>query len=280
MKEIHVEKIIKAVSNMAKESNFDLGIDVKKALLKSAEKEQSPIGKNILNQIIENQEIARSEEVPICQDTGFAVFYIELGQEVHIVGGNLNDAINEGVRKGYEEGYLRKSIVRHPFDRVNTNDNTPAIIYIEIVDGDNLKIKMTAKGGGSENMSFIKMLKPSDGIEGAKDFIIDCVRTAGPNPCPPIIVGIGIGGTFEKAAYLAKKSLFREVGQRNQLEDIATLEEELLVKINKTGIGPQGLGGNTTALDVHIEIFPTHIASLPVAVNINCHASRHKEVIL
>ncbi len=280
MKEINIEEIIGAISNMVKESNFDLNIDVKDALIKFEKNEQSPIGKNILNQIIENQEIARLEQVPICQDTGFAVFYLELGQDVHVVGGNLNEAINEGVRRGYEEGYLRKSIVRHPFQRINTGDNTPAIIYVEIVDGENLKIKMAAKGGGSENMSFIKMLKPSDGIEGAKDFIIECVKIAGPNPCPPIIVGVGIGGTFEKAAYLAKKSLFRDIDHRNKLLDIALLEEELLTKINKTGIGPQGLGGNTTALDVHIEIFPTHIATLPVAVNINCHASRHKEVIL
>lgn len=280
MREIHIDKIIKAVSNMVKESNFDLGCDVKEALIKAAENERSPIGKNILHQIIENQDIARSEQVPICQDTGFAVFYLELGQDVHVVGGSLNEAINEGVRRGYKEGYLRKSIVEHPFKRINTGDNTPAIIYVEIVSGDNLKIKMAAKGGGSENMSFIKMLKPSDGIDGAKDFIIECVKIAGPNPCPPIIVGIGIGGTFDKAAYLSKKSLFRDIGQRNPLTDIAILEEELLLDINKTGIGPQGLGGSTTALDVHIEIYPTHIASLPVAVNINCHASRHKEALL
>jgi len=280
VRDIHVDEIISSVSEMVKKANYDLGKDVERALQKSLENEKSPIGKNILCQLLTNEQIARDEEVPMCQDTGFAVFILELGQEVHIVGGNLNEAINEGVRRGYEEGYLRKSMVDHPFRRKNTGDNTPAIIYIEIVEGDNLKIKMAAKGGGSENMSFISMLKPSDGLEGAKKFIIDCVRTAGANPCPPTIVGVGIGGTFEKAAYLAKKSLFRNIGNRNELKDIALLEEELLVSINNLGIGPQGFGGSTTALDVHIEIYPTHIATLPVAVNLNCHASRHKEVIL
>ncbi|MGD9677567.1 MAG: fumarate hydratase [Vulcanibacillus sp.] len=280
MKDIHVNQIISSVSEMVKKANYDLGEDVEKALQRSLENEKSEIGKSIINQLLTNEQIARDEEVPMCQDTGFAVFIIELGQEVHIVGGNLNEAINEGVRRGYEEGYLRKSIVDHPFIRKNTGDNTPAIIHIEMVDGDNLKIKMAAKGGGSENMSFISMLKPSDGVEGAKKFIIDCVRTAGANPCPPTIVGVGIGGTFEKAAYLAKKSLFRVIGNRNEHKDIALLEEELLVSINNLGIGPQGFGGSTTALDVHIEIYPTHIATLPVAVNLNCHASRHKEVIL
>ncbi|WP_141705317.1 fumarate hydratase [Vulcanibacillus modesticaldus] len=280
MREIHIDRIVDAVSKMVQTANFDLGGDVENAFKQALNKEESPTGRDVLNQLLENVEIARTERVPICQDTGFAVFIVELGQDVHIVGGNLNDAINEGVRRGYKEGYLRKSIVGHPLERKNTGDNTPAIIHIELVEGDQLKIHMSAKGGGSENMSFLKMLKPSDGVEGVKDFIIECVKTAGPNPCPPIVVGVGIGGTFEKAAYLAKKSLFREIGKRSKLPEIAELEEELLEKINKLGIGPQGMGGRTTALDVHIEIYPAHIASLPVAVNINCHAGRHKEVIL
>ncbi|TCS83575.1 fumarate hydratase [Tepidibacillus fermentans] len=280
MREIHVDQIIDAVAEMVQEANYDLGQDVENAIKNALNTEESQTGKDVLNQLLQNYEIARTERVPICQDTGFAVFIVELGQDVHVVGGNLNDAINEGVRRGYRDGYLRKSIVGHPLERKNTGDNTPAVIHVEIVDGDQMKIHMAAKGGGSENMSFVKMMKPSDGVEGVKEFIIDCVRQAGPNPCPPIVVGVGIGGTFEKAAYLAKKSLFREVGKRSHLEDIAQLEEELLEKINKLGIGPQGLGGRTTALDLHIEIYPAHIASLPVAVNINCHASRHKEVVL
>lgn len=280
MKEIHVDKIIDAVTQMVQDANYDIGKDVEDSFKKALETEESQTGKDVLNQLLENVNIARTERVPICQDTGFAVFIVELGQDVHIVGGSLNDAINEGVRRGYKEGYLRKSIVGHPLERKNTGDNTPAVTHIEVTEGEQLKIHMAAKGGGSENMSFVKMLKPSDGVEGVKDFIIDCVRTAGPNPCPPIVVGVGIGGTFEKAAYLAKKSLFREIGKRSELEDVAELEEELLERVNKLGIGPQGLGGRTTALDVHVEIYPAHIASLPVAVNINCHAGRHKEVVL
>lgn len=280
MREIHVDKIIGSVTEMVQTANFDLGEDVENAFKKALLTEESQTGKDVLNQLLENVNIARNERVPICQDTGFAVFIVELGQDVHIVGGNLNDAINEGVRRGYKEGYLRKSIVSHPLERKNTGDNTPAIIHLELVEGDQLRIHMAAKGGGSENMSFVKMMKPSDGVEGVKDFVLECVKTAGPNPCPPIVVGVGIGGTFEKAAFLAKKSLFREVGKRSELADIAQLEEELLEKINKLGIGPQGLGGRTTALDIHIEIYPAHIASLPVAVNINCHAGRHKEVTL
>lgn len=280
MRELHVNQIIDAVTEMVQTANYDLGKDVETSFRKALETEESETGKDVLNQLLENVEIARTERAPICQDTGFAVFIVELGQDLHIVGGNLNDAINEGVRQGYKEGYLRKSIVDHPLTRKNTGDNTPAVIHVELVEGDQLKIHFAAKGGGSENMSFIKMMKPSDGAEGVKDFIIECVKTAGPNPCPPIVVGVGIGGTFEKAAYLAKRSLFKEVGQRSELEDIAQMEEELLTKINKLGIGPQGMGGRTTALDVHIDIYPAHIASLPVAVNINCHAGRHKEVIL
>jgi fumarate hydratase subunit alpha len=216
----------------------------------------------------------------MCQDTGYAVFLVELGQDCHIVGGSLYDAINDGVRKGYGEGYLRNSIVGHPLERVNTGDNAPAVVHVELVPGDKLTIHMTAKGGGSENMSALKMLKPSDGLPGVKDFILDTVKKAGPNACPPIIVGVGIGGTFEKAAYLAKKSLFRPIGVRSPRPEIAALEEELAELSNKLGIGPQGMGGRTTALDVKIEIYPCHIASLPVAVNINCHASRHKEAVL
>jgi len=280
LREIHVDQIIEAVTQMVQEANYNIGKDVEDAFKQALATEESPTGKDVLQQLLENVEIARTEQVPICQDTGFAVFIIELGQDVHIVGGSLTEAINEGVRRGYLAGYLRKSIVAHPLERKNTGDNTPAIIHLELVAGEKIKIHMAAKGGGSENMSFVKMLKPSDGVEGVKDFVIECVKTAGPNPCPPIVVGVGIGGTFEKAAYLAKKSLFRDLGRRSELADIAELEEELLEKVNKLGIGPQGLGGRTTALDVHVEIYPAHIASLPVAVNINCHAGRHKEVIL
>jgi len=280
VRELHVDKIVDAVTKMVQDANYNLGRDVENAFRKALATEESEQGRDVLNQLLENVEISRNERVPICQDTGFAVFLVELGQDLHIVGGNLNDAINEGVRRGYKEGYLRKSIVGHPLERKNTGDNTPAVIHVEVVEGDQLKLHFAAKGGGSENMSFLKMMKPSDGVEGVKDFILECVRTAGPNPCPPIVVGVGIGGTFEKAAYLAKKSLFRAIGQRSDKEDVAQLEEELLEKVNKLGIGPQGFGGRTTALDVHIEMHPAHIASLPVAVNINCHAGRHKEVVL
>lgn len=215
--------------------------------------------------------------MPICQDTGMACVFMEIGQDVHIIGGLLEDAINEGVRQGYDEGFLRKSVVKDPLDRVNTNDNTPAIIYYDIVQGDKIKITVSPKGFGSENMSRIKMLKPSDGLKGVKDFIIETVMLAGPNPCPPIVIGVGIGGTFDKAAYLAKKALIRPLDKRNSKEFYSNLEEELLEAINKLGIGPQGFGGKTTALGVNIETYPTHIAGLPVAVNINCHVTRHKE---
>ena len=215
--------------------------------------------------------------MPICQDTGMACVFVEVGQEVHIVGGLLQDAINEGVRKGYDEGFLRKSVVKDPINRVNTKDNTPAIIYYDIVPGDKIKVTVAPKGFGSENMSRIKMLKPSDGLQGVKDFIIETVKLAGPNPCPPIVIGVGIGGTFDKAAYLAKKALIRPLNKRNNEKFYSDLEEELLETINKLGIGPQGFGGKTTALGLNIETYPTHIAGLPVAVNINCHATRHKE---
>jgi fumarate hydratase subunit alpha len=237
-------------------------------------------GKRIIQNLIKNAEIARTEGIPICQDTGFAVVFIELGQDVHVTGGDFYKAINEGVRKGYREGYLRKSIVRHPLERKNTGDNTPAIIHTNIVPGENLKLTVLAKGCGSENTSAIKMLKPSEGVEGVKKFVINVVKEAGPNACPPVVLGVGIGGNFEKAALIAKEALLRPVGKKSRMADIACLEEELLEEINALDIGPLGIGGKTTALAVHVEVFATHIASLPVAVNINCHASRYKSAIL
>jgi fumarate hydratase subunit alpha len=279
MKRIHVKDIIEKVANMCKDANYNLGDDVMNAFHEALKTEKSEVGKDVLNQLIENAELAKTEQVPMCQDTGVSVFIVELGQDCHIVGGKLTDAIHEGVRIGSREGFLRNSIIDHPLTRKNTGDNAPAVIHVELEEGDQLKIHMTAKGGGSENMSALKMLKPSDGIEGVKSFILDTVRKAGPNACPPMIVGVGIGGSFEKSAYLAKKSLFRPIGERSPHEDIAALELELARECNRLGIGPQGMGGNTTALDVKIDIYPCHIASLPVAVNINCHASRHKEVI-
>ncbi|OEH84462.1 fumarate hydratase [Desulfuribacillus stibiiarsenatis] len=280
MKEIHVDSITAAVKELCMTANYDLGQDVVDAFKSYHESEASPTGKGILEQLLENAEIAKNERVPMCQDTGYAVFFVELGQDVHIQGGTLTDAINEGVRQGYTDGYLRKSIVEHPLNRKNTGDNTPAVIHIDLVSGNEVKITIAPKGGGSENMSGIKMLKPADGVEGVKNFVIQRVREAGPNPCPPIVVGVGIGGTFEKSALLAKKSLLRNIGERHADPEIAALEVELLTKINKLGIGPQGLGGTTTALDVFIDVYPAHIASLPVAVNINCHAARHKSVKL
>lgn len=280
MKKIHVDSIIDAVKEISMTANYDLGEDVVNAFKEFHKKEESPTGRNVLEQIIENAEIAANERVPMCQDTGFAVIFVELGQEVYIEGGSLNDAINEGVRQGYDQGYLRKSMVADPLNRKNTGDNTPAIIHINLVPGDELKITIAPKGGGSENMSGFKMLRPADGVQGVKDYIIQRVRESGPNPCPPIIVGVGLGGTFEMSALLAKKSLLRNVGDRNPNPEMAALELELLETINKLGIGPQGLGGTTTALDVFIETYPTHIASLPVSVNINCHAARHKTKVL
>ncbi len=256
-----------------------MGNDVMESFKQSYEKEVSLTGKEILQQLVENAEIACEEKVPMCQDTGYAVIFVELGQDVRIEGGDFYEAINEGVRRGYTEGYLRKSIVSHPLERKNTGDNTPAVIHTKIVPGDNLRIIVAPKGGGSENMSAFKMLRPADGIEGVKDFVIDTVRKAGPNPCPPVVVGVGVGGTFEKSAQLAKEALLRELGEKSKHPDIAKLEEELFEEINKLGIGPQGLGGRTTALAVHVEIYAAHIASLPVAVNLNCHAARHKEVV-
>lgn len=280
MRELNVVVITEAIRNLCIEANYYLGDDIKEALEVSKKKETWKLAEDVLDKIIINSEIACKEEMPICQDTGMACVFMEIGQDVHLVGGKLEDAINEGVRRGYEEGYLRKSVVGDPIERINTKDNTPAIIYYDIVEGDKVKITLAPKGFGSENMSKIGMLKPSDGIEGVKKFILDTVKAAGPNPCPPMVVGVGIGGTFDKAAYLAKKALIRPIDIRNENEFYKNLEEELLEKINKLGIGPQGFGGRTTALGLNIEVYPTHIAGLPVAVNINCHATRHKEIIL
>lgn len=278
MRSVQYKDIVEQVALLCQEANYNLGSDVVDAFHKALQAEVSETGKDVLQQLIENAEIAAEERVPMCQDTGVCVFFVELGQSCQIVGGSLYDAINEGVKKGYGEGYLRHSIVGDPIERKNTGTNGPAVVHIEMVSGDKLVLHMTAKGGGSENMSALKMLKPSDGWEGTKQFILDTVRIAGPNACPPLIVGIGIGGSFEKCALLAKKSLFRPVGKRNPSAHLAALEEELITEINKLGIGPQGMGGRTTAIDVKIDVYPCHIASLPVAVNLNCHASRHKEV--
>lgn len=278
MKEINTDKITKAVKKLCIDANYYLSDDIKDRLKEAEEKETWPAAKDILNKIMINSHIAESEKMPMCQDTGMTCVFAQIGQDVHITGGSIEDAINEGVRQGYTEGYLRKSVVKDPLDRVNTNDNTPAIIYYNIVPGDKLKITVAPKGFGSENMSQIKMLKPADGLQGVKDFIIKVVKEAGPNPCPPMVIGVGIGGTFDKAANLAKKALIRPTAKRNSNPYYAALEKELLEKINSLGIGPQGFGGRTTALAVNIETYPTHIAGLPVAVNINCHATRHAEV--
>jgi fumarate hydratase subunit alpha len=274
---INSSEITNIVKDMCIEANIYLGNDVKNAIRAYEKEEESILGKNILNILMKNCEIAEEKQIPICQDTGMAVFFVSIGQDVHIEGMNITDAINEGVRQGYLEGYLRKSVV-YPIDRINTKDNTPAIIHYDIVEGDSITIEFAPKGFGSENMSKLKMLKPSDGVNGIKQFIIETVKEAGPNPCPPIVVGVGIGGTIEKCAQIAKKSLLRELGNHNEDETIKQLEIDILKDINNLGIGPQGIGGNTTALAVNIESFPTHIAGLPVVVNINCHASRHKKV--
>lgn len=280
MRIININEIIKTVKELSIEANYYLPADVKEAIEKSVSNEKWPIANNILNKILENSQIAAAEKMPICQDTGMACVFIDIGQDVHITGGSLEEAINEGVRQGYAEGFLRKSVVKDPLHRVNTNDNTPALIYYNVVSGDKVKITVAPKGFGSENMSRIAMLKPSDGLEGVKKFVLETVRMAGPNPCPPIVIGIGIGGSFDKAAYLAKKALIRSVKEDNADEFYGNLEKELLEEVNKIGIGPQGFGGRTTALALNIETYPTHIAGLPVAVNINCHATRHKERIL
>ncbi|KYH32211.1 fumarate hydratase [Neomoorella mulderi] len=279
-KTITCSQITAAVEKLCREANYYLGEDVRQALEKALASEVSPPGKEVLKQLLENATIAATEEVPICQDTGVAVIFLELGQDVRIEGGYLYDAINAGVARGYTGGYLRKSMVYPPIDGKNSGDNTPAIIHTKIVPGDHLTITVAPKGGGSENMSAVGMLTPAAGYEGVKKFVIDTVKKAGPNPCPPIVVGVGIGGNFEKCALLAKEALLRPLGQPHPREEIAALEKEILEAINCLGIGPQGFGGRVTALAVHIEIFARHIASFPVAVNIQCHAARHKSVTL
>ena len=275
MRIIKTEEITKNIKEMCIEANYFLSDDMNCALKKAMEKEEAPLGRQILEQLQDNLEIAATDMIPICQDTGMAVIFMEVGQDVHIEGCSLEDAINEGVRQGYTEGYLRKSVVRDPIYRDNTKDNTPAIIHYSVVPGDSITITVAPKGFGSENMSRVFMLKPSDGIEGVKNAVLGAVKDAGPNACPPMVVGVGIGGTFEKSALMAKKALTRPIGQMSEIPYVKELEEELLEKINRTGIGPGGLGGSTTALAVNILTYPTHIAGLPVAVNICCHVNRH-----
>ncbi|MBI5181991.1 MAG: fumarate hydratase [Nitrospirae bacterium] len=280
MKEIHFNDIADRIAQVCIDAACNLDDDILSALDRAIELEVSPLGLEVLNQLRENAEIAKNESLPVCQDTGMALFFVEYGEDVKIKGGLLNDAINEGVRQGYKKGYLRKSIVNDPITRRNTQDNTPAIIHTELVAGNNLKINFKIVGAGCENMSKIKMLKPTEGTDGIKSFVIDTVKEGGINACPPLIVGVGLGGNFEMCAILAKRSLMRQIGQPNKKVEIASLEEELLKEINKLGIGPAGFGGKVTALSVHIETYPCHIASLPVAVNLNCHASRKKALIL
>ena len=279
MRELDASRITETVARLCVEANRHLPEDMKACITRAREQEQWAPAREILDRIRENYEIAGRDEMAICQDTGMACVFLEIGQDVHI-NGDLTAAVNEGVRKGYGEGFLRKSVVRDPLDRVNTGDNTPAMIYYNLVPGDELKITVAPKGAGSENMSQIRMLKPSDGLQGVKDFVLRVVEEAGPNPCPPIVVGVGIGGTFDKAALMAKQALVRPLDERNADPFYAALEEELLEKINALGVGPQGLGGRTTALAVNIVKCPTHIAALPVAVNINCHVTRHKTEVI
>lgn len=277
---IKAETITDTVERLFKDLNYNIGNDISEALCNAQKNEESPVGKAVIAQLLENNKIAAEEKIPICQDTGMAVLFVEYGERV-VIDGNFKEAVEEGVRRAYVGGYLRKSVVTDPvFDRVNTKDNTPAIIYTDIVEGDKIKILAGCKGFGSENMSQIKMLTPSAGIEGVKQFILDAVKYAGPNPCPPIVVGIGIGGTFEKAAQLAKKATLRPINTKNEDPRYAKLEDELIEEINKMGFGPAGLGGNTTAIGVNVETYPTHIAGMPVAVNICCHAARHKEAVI
>ena len=280
MREIDINEITETVKKLCIESNCILNNDIYSAVKNAEDTEVSEIGKDILKKLIKNADIAKEKMKPICQDTGMTVVFVDIGQEVHIKGGNITDGINEGVRQGYSEGFLRKSVVSDPLLRVNTKDNTPAVIHYNIVSGDNIKITVAPKGFGSENMSKIHMLKPSQGIEGVKDAVMETVKLAGSNPCPPMIVGVGIGGNFELSAYLSKKALLRPVDRSSEIPHIKELEKELYENINKTGIGPQGLGGKTTVLAVNIETFATHIAGLPVAVNISCHVTRHGEAVL
>ena len=280
MRIVAAADITKNIKEMCMEANYELSADVKEKLIQGAETEENILGQQILSQLKENLKIASEEKIPICQDTGMAVVFMKLGQDVHIEGENLETAINEGIRQGYVEGYLRKSVVKDPIDRINTKDNTPGVIHYEIVPGDKVEITVAPKGFGSENMSRVCMLKPADGIEGVKEAVLETVRLAGPNACPPLVLGVGIGGTFEKCALLAKKALTRELGSHNAIPYVKELEEELLEKINQLNIGPAGLGGKTTALGVNIETYPTHIAGLPVAVNMCCHVNRHITRIL
>jgi fumarate hydratase subunit alpha len=279
MREVHVNQITKVIRDLFIDANYNLGADVLAAFDRGIAHDESPVAKEVLKELKENARIAREEHSPICQDTGLAVLFIDLGQYVHIVGGDFKEAVNEGVRQGYQEGYLRKSAC-NPFSRKNTKDNTPAVIHLDIVPGDKIKITAVPKGGGAENMSRVHMMAPSAGIEGIKDFIVNRMKESGSNPCPPTVVGVGIGGTFERSALLAKKALLRNIGERNPDPELAKLEVEVLERINKLGIGPMGYGGNTTSLDVFFEVEPCHIASLPLAVNVQCHASRHKEAII
>lgn len=280
MRTLEVSEVTKAVKELCIKANHKLAPDMEKALLDAGKREESELGKKILGQLKENLDIAENDMIPICQDTGMAVFFVKVGQDVHVTGGNLTDAINQGVREGYTEGFLRKSVVEDPIIRKNTGDNTPAIIHYDIVPGDKLTITIAPKGFGSENMSRVFMLKPADGEEGVKDAIVQAVKDAGPNACPPMVVGVGIGGTFEKCTQMAKEALTREVGKESDLPHIRAMEKEVLERINKTGIGPGGLGGTVTALAVNINTFATHIAGLPVAVNICCHVNRHASVTL
>ena len=280
MREIHVTAITDAVKKLCIEANYDLEADMLRAFDRALQTERSPSGRQVLQILKDNAEMAKTKRIPYCQDTGFVVCFVELGQDVHVTGGALSGAINEGVRQGYKEGYLRASIVRSPFDRVNTGDNTPAVIHVDVVPGATMKIMMMAKGGGCENRSKYKMLTPADGLDGVKDWILECIKTAGPDACPPLIAGVGVGGTFEKAAILSKTALFRELGSPNPDPAIAAIEQEVLDRANRLGIGPQGYGGDTTAFGIHILTYPCHITSLPVAVTIECHAHRHKEVTL
>ena len=280
MRTITTDTIIQNIKEMCIEANYSLTSDVKDKLYQAAEEENSPLGRQILSQLKENLQIAKDDEIPICQDTGMAVVFLRIGQDVHIEGQNLEDAVNEGIRQGYIEGYLRKSVVSDPILRENTKDNTPGVIHYEIIAGENIEITVAPKGFGSENMSRVCMLKPADGIEGVKNAILTAVKDAGPNACPPMVVGVGIGGTFEKCAILAKKALTRNLEEKSDIEYVRNLESEMLEKINKLGIGPGGLGGTQTALAVNIETYPTHIAGLPVAVNICCHVNRHVKRVL
>ena len=280
MREIHATSITDAVKKLCMEANYSIEPDMLRAFDRALGTERSPAGRHVLQTLKDNAELARTKEIPYCQDTGTVICFVELGQDVHVTGGGLADAINEGVRKGYTEGYLRASIVRSPFDRVNTGDNTPAVLHVEIVPGVAMKIQIMAKGGGCENRSKYKMLTPAAGVDGVKEWILECIQTAGPDACPPLIAGVGVGGNFEKAALLSKKALFRELGTPNPDPVLDAIEKDALERANRLGIGPRGYGGDTTAFGVHILTYPCHITSLPVAVTIECHAHRHKEVTL